>query len=320
MKNTLNTLIRRFIEHLNDDARHAKMTVLNYHNDMKLLRKYLFDSGYPPLSEESDPPDFDFNTLDKPAIRGFISYLRDNGNTPRSVNRRLSTLRAFFTFLTQRGLIAKSPMENIPFLKQSKKLPVFLDQSRAERFVEAPNQIPSVDKALAIRDCAMLEVMYGTGMRVSSLTSLSTYDLDLEKGTIQITAKGGKAQSLPLSQPAIQLLKEYLPIRKEFLNSKTKSTLTKDPTALFVGKYGERLTPRGIQLRFKKYSLAMGLGKTTPHTLRHSCATHLLENGADLRFVQDMLGHSSLSTTQNYTHVTLTQIQNVYAKTHPRSK
>jgi integrase/recombinase XerC len=156
-------------------------------------------------------------------------------------------------------------------------------------------------------------------MRVASLAGLNINDLDHENHRLQIRAKGGKSQQLPLTDAAKEALQEYLSVRSLFLNAKVHSRQKKDPTALFLGKFGERLTTRGVQLRLKRYSLALGLGKATPHTLRHSCATHLLENGASLRFVQELLGHSSLSTTQQYTHVTMSHIQDVYQKGHPRA-
>ncbi len=320
MMNTFRRATQEYSNYLTQSEGHTAKTVENYLRDLNLFYRYLEISGYPSFTDQSENVDFPLESLDLLAVRGFISYLHENGNSPRSINRRLSALHSFFRFLVREKAIESNPMTSVSYLKQSKKLPVFLDQERAQRFVEAPTNVKSVDKILAIRDCAILELMYGTGMRISSLTKLNIKDLDLERGAIQIKTKGGKAQLLPISQPAVKLIQTYLPARRELLNRPSKSQLKKAPEALFLGRFGERLTPRGVQLRFKKYSLALGLGNATPHTLRHSCATHLLENGADLRFVQDILGHASLSTTQQYTHVTMSQIQELYSQTHPRCK
>jgi site-specific recombinase XerD len=311
-----------FETHLMQVELRSPRTVENYRRDLLMFHAYLAESGYESVLRQGEEVDFALESLDTVAVRGFISYLYDRGNQPRSINRRLSTLRSFFAFLIRRGHLPVDPMASIHFLKQSKRLPVFLDQNRAQQLVEHPQQAPAEkkDPALAVRDCAILEVLYATGMRVSSLVRLSMNDFDSRHATLQIVAKGGKAQILPLSQPALRLLLAYLDVRRELLNRPAPPHQRKDPTALFVGRFGERLTARGIQFRLKKYSLELGLGKTTPHTLRHSCATHLLENGADLRFVQDLLGHSSLSTTQQYTHVTMSRIQAVYDQTHPRSR
>lgn len=321
----LQKALELYTKELIEVERAAPKTVENYTRDLRMFRAYLDESGYEPAVEEAGQKDYGIAQLDTLAVRGFISYLRDRGNEPRSVNRRLSTLRSFFGFLSRRGVIETSPMIPVRFLKQSRRLPVFLDQDRAEQLVELPQTQPDeetreIDKALAVRDCAILEMLYSTGMRVNSLVRINVVDLDLQRGTVQITAKGGKSQTLPVSEPAIKLIRTYMDVRKKLLATPDNGFHQKDPAALFLGKFGERLTARGIQLRFKKFSLTLGLGKTTPHTLRHSCATHLLENGADLRFVQDLLGHSSLSTTQQYTHVTMSRIQEVYSKTHPRGK
>ncbi|MGI6456008.1 MAG: tyrosine-type recombinase/integrase [bacterium] len=315
----LKEALNRYENHLRNVDLRSPKTLENYRRDILLLHRYLLESGYDTAPKTTQDPDFLIASVDTLALRGFISYLYDRKNQPRSINRRLSALRNFFDFLTRRGFLSTNPMLPIRFLKQSRRLPVFLDQDRAEQLVETPAESDSKDKVLAIRDCAILEVLYSTGMRVSSLVKLNMSDYDVRHATLQITAKGGKTQILPLSQPAQRVLNEYINMRHAVLSRPTNSQYPKDPAALFLGRFGERLTARGIQLRLKKYSLHLGLGKTTPHTLRHSCATHLLENGADLRFVQDLLGHSSLSTTEQYTHVTMTRIQELYEQTHPRS-
>lgn len=316
MTTLLSTAIHQFMDYLRTTEGRSPHTIENYKRDLDFLTEYLRTSGYPTRAES----DFSLEIIDKLALRGFMTYLVDRGNVPRSINRRLSALRALFNFLERRGIVDKNPTESLHFMKEKKRLPVFLDQNRASELMEHPSAPLVQDPPLIKRDRAMLELLYATGMRVSSLAGLNITDLDLPGDSVRIRAKGGKAQTLPLNPPARETLEEYLAVRPILLNRPCSPRHAKAPTAVFLGRFGERLTPRGIQLRLHRYALSLGLGKTTPHTLRHSCATHLLENGADLRFVQEILGHSSLSTTQIYTHVTMSRIQEVYQKAHPRSE
>ncbi len=314
----MKTAIQQFANFLREERLRSPHTVMNYRRDVERFRDYMIESGYP--IDETEPPDIRVHTADALAVRGFMSYLLDKGNQPRSINRRLASLRSFFLYLTHEGVITQNPVESLRFMKEAKRLPEFLDQERAESFVESPTPQTAHKQALELRDRAMLETLYATGMRVSSLVNINLTDLDTEKATVHIIAKGRKEQFLPLGNAALQAIQDYLKLREELLNTPETQRNKKCPQALFLGKFGERLTPRAVQYRLKKYALAKGTGKTTPHTLRHSCATHLLENGADLRFVQEMLGHSSLSTTQQYTHVTLNRMQEVYQTSHPRNK
>lgn len=310
-----------FLRALVEIDRRAPKTVENYSRDLDLFLRYLADSGYERLETNANDescPDFALDVFDKLAVRGFISFLAHRDNSPRSINRRLSTLRSLSRFLTRRGWMNIDPLASIHFLKQQRRLPVFLDQDAAQTLVERPEPNEERERIFVLRDRAMLETMYSSGMRVGSLTGIDLNDLDLRQGAVLARAKGGKRLSLPLSQPAIEAIEAYLPHRKTLLNSPGSPKCRKEPGALFLGRFGERLTPRGVQLRLRKYSQSLGLGKATPHTLRHSCATHLLENGAGLRYVQELLGHSSLSTTQQYTHVTLSRVQEVYNAAHPR--
>ncbi len=318
MSESFNKAVESFLDYLLYQEKRAVKTVENYKRDLMMLRHYLQESGYEGLYADETEPDFSLAQIDALAVRGFLSYQLSRGNSPRSINRRLSALRMFFDFLFRRGRIKNDPTQFLRSMKQSRSLPVFLDQEQADMFVDCPEESISDCPELAIRDRAILEMLYSTGMRISSLVAINLNDVDAQRGYVQIQAKGGKNQWLPLNENAVERLNEYLTIRPTLLKG-PEGKAEKDPRALFLGRFGERLTPRGIQMRFRKYTLAKGLGKTTPHTLRHSCATHLLENGADLRFVQELLGHSDLSTTEQYTHVTMAHIQDVYNRAHPRA-
>jgi len=317
MINCLSEAIQRFIDDLTMQQMRSHHTITNYRRDLELFMQYLIESSHPQQIQVERGIDFSLNIVNALTVRGFISYLLERGNIARSINRRLASLRSCFSFLQRYGVINHNPIASISCLQQKKTLPIFLDQDKAKELVEYPTQDTVKDELIRLRDCAMLETLYATGMRISSLVNMNLVDLDLNNQTVYVRAKGGKDHTLPLSDMACDTIRRYLHRRKELLKMKQ---CKKDPGALFLGKFGERLTSRGVQLRFKKYALSLGLGKTTPHTLRHSCATHLLENGANLRFVQDLLGHSRLSTTQQYTHVTIGSIQNIYNKSHPRNQ
>lgn len=317
---TLVNGLTEFRNYLIETEKRASKTVEHYIRDLNRFHAYLVESSYSPISCQTDSPDFALSSLDTLAVRGFVTYMVDQDHSASSINRRLSSLRMFFRHMLRSGWIDKNPMDAISFMKQRKTLPAFLDQNQAQALVEAPKQPHESNPLLAARDRAMLETLYSTGMRVSSLENLNCNDLDLSHGSIRLRAKGGKRLTAPLNDAAMQAIQDYLAIRSRLANGPESKRHPKDPAALFVGRFGERLSSRAIQYRLKKYVLSLGLGEATPHTLRHSCATHLLENGADLRFVQELLGHSQLSTTQHYTHVTLNRIQELYKSSHPRAK
>jgi len=306
------TARRMFLEDLRIEQRRSENTALAYGRDLDQFFTYLGD-GDPARSPDAD----ELNLQD---VRGFVAYLMEMGLSARSVNRKLSAIRMFFGFLRKQRIIPADPTQGIDSVKQLKKLPVFLDEEHAGRLVESPVSEANRDDVLRVRDAAMFEVLYSTGMRVSSLVGLNIQDYFPSEATLQIRAKGRREHVVPVGEVAAQALADYLQRRREL---RARSKGESDPSeaeALFLNRTGGRITTRGVQIRLRKYVLSLGLGKVTPHTFRHSCATHLLERGADLRFVQELLGHASLATTQMYTHVTLSRIQEVYQKNHPRAK
>ncbi len=242
------------------------------------------------------------------AIRAFLADLLSQGVSKRSLARKLSTLRAFFKYLVDSGKLAANPAASVRTPRFERKLPGFLDVSQAKQMVEAP---AAVQKELSPRDSAVLELLYSSGMRVSELVSLDVDQVDCRSGTVRIMGKGSKERLVPVGSYARSALEKYVRVRRAKPGER----------ALFVNRFGGRLTDRSVRRIVSKYAMGLGLaGKVSPHTLRHSFATHMLDAGCDLRTLQEMLGHSSLSTTQIYTHVTTRRMQEVYKKAHPRAK
>jgi|YNPMSStandDraft_1061717.scaffolds.fasta_scaffold00400_15 tyrosine recombinase XerC len=240
-------------------------------------------------------------------VRDFIMTLTENKYNKNSVIRKLSTLRRFYTFMVKRGFIGENPLVSLFSPKQEKILPNFLTQSEMERLIE---NIP-LDNPLGIRDRAIVECLYSTGMRIGELVQLNVSDVRDDR-EILIKGKGNKERIVFLGEYALKSLKRYL--------EEVRPNLVRDDKekALFLSRFGTRLTCRSIERMMEKYGIMTGKD-VSPHTIRHSFATHLLENGADLRAVQELLGHSDLSTTQKYTHITLERLKEIYKKTHPRA-
>ncbi len=244
-------------------------------------------------------------------IRDYLAHLSSHEYSKSTTARKVATLRSFYKFLVKREVIEINPVMAIKSPKQEKKLPKFLEYEEIQRLLEAPD----TDSWLGSRDRAILETLYSTGLRVSELVSLNMEDIDFLGEVVHVRGKGKKERISPIGSSALQAIQHYI----EFRNRRSQ-TNDIDPKVLFVNKHGNRLSTRSVRRKMDKYLLAAGLDPAiSPHTLRHSFATHLLNNGADLRSVQELLGHQSLSTTQVYTHLTTSKIKEVYENAHPRS-
>jgi integrase/recombinase XerC len=220
-----------------------------------------------------------------------------------------SWLRSFYKFLIRRGQVSVNPLSTIRTPKQEKRLPKCLDLEQVQKLLDAPGDAD----LLSARDKAMLEVLYSSGIRVSELVELETADLDLQEGVLRVKGKGRKDRLTPIGSQAIKALQRYFELR----GNGTGQPMT---GRVFLNKHGEALSTRSVRRKLDKYLVAAGLDPgISPHTLRHSFATHLLNNGADLRSVQELLGHQSLSTTQIYTHLTTSRMKEVYDQAHPRA-
>src|SRR5688500_11867017 len=244
-------------------------------------------------------------------IREFLAYLYGQNYTKSTTARKLATLRSFYKFLIKKGVVAQSPLMQIKTPKQEKRLPKCLDLEQVQKLLDAPGDAD----VLSARDKAMLEVLYSSGIRVSELVELKMSDLDLTEGVLRVLGKGRKERLTPIGSQAIKALQKYF----EYRNADPRFKIEGD-TRVFLNKHGEALSTRSVRRKLDKYLVSAGLDPgISPHTLRHSFATHLLNNGADLRSVQELLGHQSLSTTQIYTHLTTSRVKEAYDAAHPRA-
>ena len=244
-------------------------------------------------------------------IREFLAYLYGQNYTKSTTARKLATLRSFYKFLIRRGLVSVNPLSTIRTPKQDKRLPKCLDLEQVQKLLDAPGD----GDLLAARDKAMLEVLYSSGIRVSELVDLDMADMDLQEGVLRVRGKGRKDRLTPIGSQAIKALQRYYELR-------TADPKLQQLTAgrVFLNKHGQSLSTRSVRRKLDKYLVQAGLDPgISPHTLRHSFATHLLNNGADLRSVQELLGHQSLSTTQIYTHLSTGRMKDAYDGAHPRA-
>ena len=292
-------ITRRFRDHLVAERDLADLTVRNYLSDIEPLRDYMQDRKIAAFAD-----------LDRRAVRGYLAWLHNLGYVRPSVARKLSALRALFRWLNREGIADRDPLPARGAFKLDSRLPRFLSQNEADKLMKAPD--PTTAKGL--RDRALLELVYSAGLRVSEVCDLNIGGVNLQTRELRVTGKGSKERVALIGSAARDALSAY--IRDE--RSRLASPDADEP--LFVNRYGARLSRRSIQKAVREYAARAGLGtQVHTHTLRHSFATHLLEGGADLRVVQDLLGHASPATTQIYTHVTKTEARQAYMAAHPRA-
>jgi len=252
-------------------------------------------------------------SADTEDIRAYLAFLNNKDYSKSTIARKLATLRSFYKFLVKRGRLNSNPVTPVRTPKQDKKLPRFLEYEEVKRLLETP----PVDNWLGARDRAILETLYSTGIRVSELVGLNMDDIDFLGEVAHIRGKGKKERIAPISSSALQTIQHYM----EYRNKRAQSNANFDSKVLFVNKHGRRLSTRSVRRKMDKYLKMAGLDPAiSPHTLRHSFATHMLNNGADLRSVQELLGHQSLSTTQIYTHLGTSKLKEVYENAHPREQ
>jgi integrase/recombinase XerC len=287
-------LLRGYLEHLSNERRLSRHTVENYARDITAL---IGLAGDAPLKQ-----------LQVQNVRRFVAQLHGRGLDGRSLGRMLSAWRGFFHYLARDHGYAQNPCLGIRPPKSVKRLPHALSPDEAGRLMEIAATDP-----LAVRDKAILELLYSSGLRLSELTGLAEDDVNFRDATVRVTGKGSKTRIVPVGSHALAALKVWLPARGQLARPGTK--------ALFVGQDGSALGPRAVQSRLKQWALKLGLAdKVHPHALRHSFASHLLQSSGDLRAVQELLGHASISTTQVYTHLDFQHLAKAYDAAHPRAK
>ncbi|MCK4341688.1 MAG: tyrosine recombinase XerC [Phycisphaerae bacterium] len=325
------SLVQQFINYLRAERHFSPHTAKCYAADLQQFCGYLCVVSPPQggggngqdgkgldISKVAPPPDVTGEELNRRLLlletddaRAFMSLLRDNNYCKSTVARKLATLRSFYKFLVRRSYLSTNPVTPIRTPKQDKRLPKYLEVEQIEKLLSNPD----TTTLLGARDRAMLETLYSTGIRVSELIALNISDVDLTNSVVRVNGKGKKRRVIPLGPGAVQTIIHFLDLRRT--NPRSANF---DPEALFINKHGRRLSTRSVRRKLDKYLLEAGLDlSVSPHTLRHSFATHMLQRGADLRSVQEMLGHQSLSTTQIYTHLTGETVKEAYDKSHPRA-
>lgn len=296
MSQDLETRIDTFIRHLEKERRLSPHTVSAYRRDLNALIDFCKKQS---VSIES---------VDSYFIRRFASESHRKGASPRSVARRLSAIRGFFGYLMRTGVVSVNPAINIQAPKPSRRLPATLDADEVASLLTL-----STEDALSMRDRAILELFYSSGLRLAELVSSNLADLDFQDGTIRVIGKGNKTRVVPVGRHALEALKAWMLIRA--------SMAKKEEEAIFVTQRGTRIACRTVQARLKRWGMQQGASTSIhPHMLRHSFATHMLESSSDLRAVQELLGHASISTTQVYTHLDFQHLAQIYDKAHPRAR
>ena len=292
----MNTILKEFTDFLKIEKRHSANTVEAYGRDISRFIDFIGDRP--------------FATIDSRNIRAFLLKCREEGQNARSTARYLSSLKSFFKFLCDEQHLKDNPAEILESPKQWRKLPGFLSLDEVEALLDCPDP----KTLFGVRDKAMLEILYATGLRVSELVSLKVEDVDLQVGYLRSMGKGSKERVVPIGAVAQEAVQDYLIMaRRVFLKGKTAHEL-------FITRRGSKMTRQGFWKILKAYALKANIQPSiSPHTLRHAFATHLLERGADLRSVQEMLGHSDISTTQIYTHILQERMREVHDQFHPRA-
>ena len=301
---TMNTKTGRTIDAFVDDLKHRRglstHTIKNYRSDLRQFAEFVHGAlGLKKLE-----------SVDVLAIRGFLAELHERGVARSSIARKLASIRTFFRYLTREGTLRENPARLVSTPRLDKKLPPRLEQAEVERLLDCPDR----STELGIRDRAMLELLYATGLRVSELVGLNLSTTDLDNMLVRVLGKGGKERIVPFGEVATDAIRDYIVVRGELVRR------GRGTDALFLNARGGRLTSRSVRRLLDRYLRDAALRSSlSPHSLRHAFATHLLEQGCDLRSIQELLGHQSLMTTQKYTNLSTQRLLDVYEKAHPKA-
>ena len=289
--------VEQFINHLQHERRLSHHTISSYQRDLRQLCRYCDNQAltkWPQLTAKH--------------VRAFVAWRHHQNIGSRSLQRELSTLRSFFNYLLREKIVTNNPGVGVPAPKNRQRLPRTMDIEQVTRLVEINDETP-----LALRDRAIFELFYSSGLRLAEMVSLNQFDISDSDSTLRVTGKGSRTRVVPVGRYARESVEKWLKVRTQLAKS--------DEQALFVSRQGKRLSSRSMQQRLTYWAKRQGLeGRVHPHMLRHSFASHLLESSADLRAVQELLGHADISTTQIYTHLDFQHLAKVYDQAHPRAK
>jgi integrase/recombinase XerC len=311
---------RKFLRHIGTERDFSVHTVRSYKNDLKQFCEFLADPGVDSAGADTDAPHPDPEALAQKVesqilhagpqeIRAYLAHMRTAGYSSATIARKLAAIRSLYKYLVRTGRIEASPVSVVRTPKQDKRLPKCLDIEQVTALITAPDS----STFLGARDRGILETIYSAGLRISELVALNGDSLEEISETLRIRGKGKKERIVPLGSKALEAIRAYL------LKRNAHFVLGRDE-ALFVNKFGKRITSRSVRRTFNKYLAIAGISqRVSPHVLRHSFATHMLNAGADLRSIQEILGHESLSTTQVYTHLSSRQLKDIYDRSHPLS-
>jgi integrase/recombinase XerC len=300
-------LLERYIQHLQYERNASPHTVRNYRSDLEQFRMFLI--------QHTGEEEVAIQSIDALRIRAYLAHLFEAENQKSSIARKLSAVRAFFKFLMREGVIKENPAKSVSTPKLSRRLPRILTEEEMNEFLNRIAEGAATGDPALVRDRAILELLYASGLRVSELVGLDLRQVNFGDGVVLVRGKGNKERIVPFGSKAREALNAYVPVRERTLHENKKQS-----GALFLNQRGGRLTPRSVDRLLKKYVRQLFPNvRLSPHGLRHAFASHLLAEGADLRAIQEMLGHKSLATTQKYTQVSIQQLMDVYDKSHPKA-
>ncbi|MEX0722925.1 MAG: tyrosine recombinase XerC [Gracilimonas sp.] len=304
----MKALIRKYLKYLSVERNASKHTIISYENDLNSFLN--FTAGV----ENLDPEDVSVTSITRLSIRLWLGDLSEQGLAKTSIARKVAAIRSFFKYCFKRGHIDKNPAHLLVVPKKEQTLPKTATVEDIERMMDAV----SMETVEGIQNRAILELFYGTGMRLSELTGLNLTDIDLKQNQVTVKGKGNKQRIIPLGKTVLGVLKDFISKREELFGERTDADARK---ALFIAASGQRIYDRAVRYMVEKYlKKTSEVTQKSPHVLRHSFATHMLDNGADIRIIKEFLGHANLAATQVYTHTSIERLKNVYEQAHPRAK